>query len=65
MTILKTLPAELLGLVVLVTAAMTRLFFPEVSDFWLALAAAITLFAIMQIRAHVVFDNAAKEKPSP
>lgn len=65
MTLLKYLPAELLGLFVLVSAMLTRLFILEVSDFWLALATAITLFVIMQIRTHLVLDVAAKEKPSP
>ncbi len=65
MTMLKYLPAELLGLSVLVSAAMIRLFFPEVSEFWLALATAITLFVMMQVRTHLVLDVAAKEKPSP
>ncbi len=65
MTLLKYLPAELLGLLVLVSAMLTRLFILEVSDFWLALATAITLFVIMQIRTHLVLDVAAKEKPSP
>ncbi len=65
MTILKILPPEILGLAVLVSAVVTRIFFFEVSDFWLAVASAITLFAIMQVRTHLVLDNAAKEKPSP
>ncbi len=65
MTMLKYLPAELLGLSVLVSAATTRIFFPEVSDFWLSLATAITLFVIMQIRTLLVLDVEAKEKPSP
>ena len=65
MTILRNLPAELLGLSVLVSAFLTGLFFPELSEFWLALATAITLFVIMQIRTHLVLDVPAKEKPSP
>ena len=65
MTILRNLPAELLGLSVLVSASLTGLFFPELSEFCLALATAITLFVIMQIRTHLVLDVAAKEKPSP
>ncbi len=48
MTILRNVPAELLGLSVLVSASLTGLFFPELSEFWLALATAITLFVIMQ-----------------
>ena len=65
MPILKYLPAEMLGLSVLVSAGLTRIFFPEISDFWLALATAITLFVIMQIRTHLVLEAVAKEKPSP
>ena len=65
MTIFKNLPAEILGLFVLVSAALTGIILPEVSDFWLALATAITLFVIMQIRTHLVLDVPAKEKPSP
>ena len=65
MTILRNLPAELLGLSVLVSASLAGLFFPELSEFWLALATAIALFAIMHIRTHLVLDVAAKEKPSP
>ena len=65
MTILRNLPAELLGLSVLVSASLTGLCFPELSEFWLALATAITLFVIMQIRTHLVLDVAAEEKPSP
>ena len=65
MTILKILPAEMLGLFVLVSAALTGVFFPELSEFWLALATAITLFVIMHIRTHLVLDAEAKEKPSP
>ncbi len=65
MTMLKYLPAELLGLFVLVSAMLTRIFFPEVLDFWLALATSITLFVIMHIRTHLVLDVEAKEKPSP
>jgi len=55
----------MLGLSVLVSAALTRLVLPEISDFWLALATAITLFVIMQIRTHLVWEAVAKEKPSP
>jgi len=65
MMILRNLPAELLGLSVLVSAAVTGLFFPELSDFWLALATAIALFVIMQIRTHLVLEASAEEKPSP
>lgn len=65
MTILRNVPAELLGLSVLVSASLTGLFFPELSEFWLALATAITLFVIMQVRTHLVLDVQAKEKPSP
>ena len=64
-TILRYLPAEMLGLTVLVSTLLTRLYFPEISDFWLAVATAITLFVIMHIRTHLVLDVAAKEKPSP
>ena len=65
MTILRNIPAEMLGLSVLVSAVMAGIFFPDVSEFWLALATAITLFVIMHIRSHLVLDVAAKEKPSP
>ena len=65
MTILKTIPAELLGLFVLVSAGLMGICFPEVSEFWLALATAITLFVIMQIRTHLELEAAAKEKPLP
>ena len=65
MTILRNLPAEMLGLSVLVSTVLTGVFFPEVSEFWLALATAITLFVIMHIKTHLVLDVAAKEKPSP
>jgi hypothetical protein len=64
MTILKNLPAEILGLFVLVSAASTRIIFPQISEFWLALATAITLFVIMNIRSHLV-QAASKEKASP
>ena len=65
MTILRNLPPELLGLSVLCSASLAGLFFPELSEFWLALATAITLFVIMHIRTHLVLDVEAKEKPSP
>ena len=65
MMVLRNLPAEMLGLLVLVSAAIIGISLPEISDFWLALATAITLFLIMQIRTHLVLDTAAKEKPSP
>ncbi len=65
MTILKNVPAEILGLFVLVSVAMIRIILPEVSEFWLALATAITLFVIMQVRTHLVLGGGTKEKPSP
>ena len=65
MTILKTLPAELSGLIILVSTIATGLFFPEVSDFWLALAAAITLFLMMHVKTHMDVNTEANEKPSP
>jgi len=65
MTIFKTLPAEILGLSVLVAAALTRIILPEIAEFWLALATAITLFLIMHIRTRLILEAEAKEKPSP
>ncbi len=65
MSLLKYLPAEILGLSVLVSAALTRIIFQDVSDFWFALVTALALFAIMQVRTHLVLDVQAKEKPSP
>ena len=65
MTIFRNLPAELLGLFVLFSAVLVGIFFPEVSEFWMALATAITLFVIMHIKTKLVLDVAAKEKPSP
>ena len=65
MILLRNVPAEILGLAVLVTLASMKISFPEVSDFWFALATAITLFLIMQIRTHFVLETDAKEKPSP
>jgi len=65
MTIFRNLPDEMLGLFVLVSAVLIGIFLPEVSEFWMALATAITLFVIMHIKTHLVLDAAAKEKPSP
>jgi hypothetical protein len=65
MTMFRTVPAEMLGLFVLVSGALTGILFPEISDFWLALATAIALFVIMHVRTHLVLDVPAKEKPSP
>ena len=62
MAIFRSLPAELLGLSVIVLAALTKLILPEISDFWLAFATAITLFVIMQVRTRLVLDEAAEEK---
>ncbi len=63
--IIKILPAELMGLIVLISAIVTEKIFPEISDFWLALATAITLFLIMHVRTHMEVNAAGKEKPSP
>ena len=65
MKVFKILPAEIMGLFVVVSAVLIRIIFPEVSEFWLALATAITLFVLMQIRSLVVVDAPSKEKPSP
>jgi len=64
-TVLKTLPAEIVGLFILVSAFSTKLFLTEVSDFWLSLVTAIVLFVIMHVRTHLVVETTAKEKPSP
>jgi hypothetical protein len=50
------------GTFVLVAAVVTRMFFPGISEFWLALVTAITLFLIMHIRKLLVFNAIVKEK---
>ena len=61
----RSLPAEMVGSFVLVAAIVTRLFLPAVSEFWLALVTAITLFLMMHIRTQLLLNATAKEKPSP
>ena len=60
----RSLPAEMLGSFILVAAIVTKIFFPAVSEFWLALVTAITLFLIMHIRAQLLLNATAKEKLS-
>ncbi len=61
---LRSLSAEILGSFALVAAIVTRIFLPAVSEFWLALGTAITLFLIMHIRTRLLLNATAKEKPS-
>jgi hypothetical protein len=65
MELIKTLPNEILGLLILVTAAGAGFYFTEITEFWLAVATALSLFLIMHIRTHKVLDSRAEEKPSP
>jgi len=60
----RSLPAEMLGSFILVAAIVPKIFFPTVSEFWLALVTAITLFLIMHIRAQLLLNATAKEKLS-
>ena len=60
----RSLSAEMLGSFILVAAIVTKIFFPAVSEFWLALVTAITLFLIMHIRAQLLLNATAKEKLS-
>ncbi len=65
MQLIKTLPNEILGLLILVTAAGAGLYFTEIEEFWLALVTALSLFVIMHVRTHKDLESEAQEKPSP
>jgi hypothetical protein len=52
MQLFKTISAEFIGLLFLIVSAAAALLIPEVSDFWLALATAISLFLFMYLRIH-------------
>lgn len=63
--IFNSLSAEMVGLIFILVSAAAAMTFPEVADFWLALATAITLFVIMYVRSHPGVKTAAEEKTSP
>jgi hypothetical protein len=63
MTVLKTLPSEMLGFAVLVSGTLAKLSVPDIEDFWLALATAIALFLIMHMRSRLSFAANTEAKP--
>jgi len=65
MNILQNLPDELLGLIILTSALVARLIFPEFGDFWWALVTAVSLFLIMQLRSRSSLKPAPKENSTP
>lgn len=63
MTVLRTLPNEMLGFLILVSGILTKQSVPDIEEFWLALATAITLFLIMHMRSRLSFAANAQAKP--
>ena len=61
MTVLKTLPNEMAGFLVLVSGILTKLSAPDIEDFWFALATAIALFLIMHMRSRLRFAANTQE----
>ncbi len=65
MTVFKTLSADVIGFAFILASAAVTMWFPEVPDFWLALATSITLFLIMYIRPREYLETLAEEKTTP
>jgi hypothetical protein len=65
MSALNSLPDEMLGFFILVSGALAKLLRPEIGDFWLALATALTLFLVMHVRSRSIFMATPKETPTP
>jgi len=64
MNAFRSLPAEILGLVILVFALATKIYFSEIQDFWLALGTGAALFLAMHVRSYLSLKMTAKDKPS-
>ena len=65
MNTFRSLPAEMLGLFILVFAIVTKISFSEIQDFWLALVTGAALFLAMHVRSYLSLKMTAKDKPSP
>jgi hypothetical protein len=61
MNVFKMLSAEIIGLIFLIISAAATLTVPDVADFWIALATAITLFLLMYLHLH--FNETPSERP--
>jgi hypothetical protein len=61
---LKTISVEIIGLVILIVSTAATLTVPDVGDFWLALATAITLFLLMYLRLHYAGPATEREETS-
>jgi hypothetical protein len=64
MQVLKTISVEFIGLVFLVVSAAITTTLPDIADFWLALATAITLFLLMYLRIHYSRSPSEREEVS-
>ncbi|MFZ1107561.1 MAG: hypothetical protein WAN43_04335 [Rhodomicrobium sp.] len=64
MQVFKTISVEIIGLAVLILSTAATLTVPDVGEFWLALATAITLFLLMYIRLHYESPAPKREEAS-
>lgn len=60
-----SIPVEIIGIFILLSAPIMKLYFPELADFWLAVVAAIALFLVMHIRSYLATKVRPEQNPLP